>query len=288
MCLKIVSFLFLLCSCAYSSAYQGAFAAAEGSLLRARMSGLPLVKTFCRVITLGADELHHTTPHNRLAFLHSHYARRWSTVLGEVPNKQTSSTTSDRLKTINKLGKIEGMDDIPPLEDFHAQLAARFEQTLLVDGEGVKRLKKPHPSLTYPIKLGGKDKLTFQEKLCFRPNDRPFVNGHEVLLDKWQLEFPIMAVTFFDQEEAAKKVRTLSNAGSGSSKKVCNWFAPLEQALIMSHKRQYLNNLAILNGAQPNGWGDYNRFALALIPVGTVITGSYGLVAHQGPGGGRK
>ncbi len=246
--LKFLLSFFIFCHCAIASNYQKPFRIVKDALQIASQQDVNnFGRVFSRVITHNHDDFQQTSPFNHHKHMHYHGSPFWPT--SDISVKKTIFLGSNNSQLL----------------EFHQELNRRFNSPQF---QG-----KKNPLLVFPEDVEHHDRISYEERSSFLPGfHNSFVNGHQRSFYEHELAFPLCAISFFDEADVKKRPKG----------KPQRWYTPLEQALLMSSKKQYINEFAILDGDKQNGfWGNYSNFAIALIPKGTTIYGHFGLVAHQ-------
>ncbi len=251
--IKYLLLFFILCQSTFASVYQRPFAIVRNALQEAaQQDPHHLGRIFSRVITHGLDKFDQTSPFNHYKHMHHNNAAFWPT---------SDITTT---KTVNMFSAPTNS----PLLEFYKTL---YERSQSPNFKGVI-----NSSLMLPQSLSQYELTNYERRASYLPRGhRSFINGHQRSFFEYGVPFPLIVVSFFDSIDASDIIKY----PLGKPQK---WYAPLEQALLIASKKQYINDFAILDGNKQNGgWGDYSKFTLTVIPPSTTLYGHFGLTASQ-------
>lgn len=249
--IKYLLFFFIFYSGIFASVYQRPFALVRSALQEAvQKEPENLGRIFSMVITThGFDQ---TSPFNHSEHMHNNSSMFW-------PTSDITDT-----KTVNRLATSINS----PLLDFYKILYERYQSPHFKGST--------NPSLVLPTTLSKYELTNYQKRASYLPRGHhSFINGHQRSFFEYDLTFPLVLASFFDPNDASDTTKY----PLGKPQK---WYAPLEQVLLITSKRQYLNEFAILDGPkQSGGWGNYSKFTIAIIPPSTTLYGHFGLTASQ-------
>lgn len=241
-----------------ASSYQKVFDNLRPIITQAQIMPSPLPRVarhFCRIFTNNegqCDSVNHACLN---MLLNRHYIEKWAT-----GNSSAMSWGDNRIQSPRKT----------PLIKFHESFSSRFN-TLINSNKNIQS------SVQCTSVLAQKDEDSLREHHLFDQDN--FVSGHQIVLKDFLIPFPLVVVAFFDKSTILK-----SNHNKFFIPKTHNYFVPLEQALLMTKRKQILERLALLEGNKNmlGGWGvSYTGTAIGLISPNTRITGSIGIVASQ-------
>jgi hypothetical protein len=261
-------FLCILCFFCNSLAVTGAgFEGLLNMIERAKANTTShIVTNFMRTVTQGGPALLPLSPTNFNAFIYRNYSSRWiarhidtsqiNPYYGNnVPYTEWNKTNGKPLTPAFFQDLSSPFDALPPFIEFHEGMSERLGSTNL----------PPHESLGFKKYYPDESSCTYLKG--FNPDS--FFSGHQIILHG-KTVFPIVGISFFDQQ--------YKESSKAKYKKLIpqNWLTPLEQALIMNSREEYVSQLALLKE-----WCNYSRFALGFIPRGENIVASVGLANPQ-------